>query len=122
MIPRNEETNSEKFMYNSLLSVCGIIPRRQYDTILAEERWFLHKNLVWFHVIGRKQHNGYQLHQAFYFSRGAALGDPQVRSDVTLALLSSGLRKVVQSRKAPTSAFTLKTLLRHYANQPARPF
>ena len=77
MIPRNEETNSEKFMYNSLLSVCGIIPRRQYDTILAEERWFLHKNLVWFHVIGRKQHNGYQLHQAFYFSRGAALGDPQ---------------------------------------------
>ena len=92
MIPRNEETNSEKFMYNSLLSVCGIIPRRQYDTILAEERWFLHKNLVWFHVIGRKQHNGYQLHQAFYFSRGAALGDPKLRSDVTLALLSSGLR------------------------------
>ena len=84
MIPRNEETNSEKFMYNSLLSVCGIIPRRQYDTILAEERWFLHKNLVWFHVIGRKQHNGHQLHQAFYFSRGAALGDPQLRPDVTL--------------------------------------
>ena len=23
--------------------------------------------------------------------------------------------------KAPTSAFTFKTLLRHYANQPARP-
>ena len=97
MIPRNEETNSEKFMYNSLLSVCGIIPRRQYDTILAEERWFLHKNLVWFHVIGRKQHNGHQLHQAFYFSRGAALGDPQVRPDVTP---STGLREVVQSWKA----------------------
>ena len=120
MIPRNEETNSEKFMYNSLLSVCGIIPRRQYDTILAEERWFLHKNLVWFHVIGRKQHNGYQLHQAFYFSRGAALGDPQVRPDVTL--LSSGLREVVQSRKAPTTAFTLKTLLRHYAIRALTPW
>ena len=94
MIPRNEETNSEKFMYNSLLSVCGIIPWRQYDTILAEERWFLHKNLVWFHVIGRKQHNGHQLHQAFYFSRGAALGDPQVRPDVTSTSRSPGGRQV----------------------------